>query len=177
MTAKTYLDANTYLREAWRLAEKIFKSGWKPDLLAGLWRGGAFPAAAVHEYLACRGWKMRHAPLKCGSYGAIGSAGEVKFEFAGELFDSVKRGDRVLAVDDVFDTGRTAEAVRAKFSALGADVKIACVHWKPGKNETAGKPDYFEIEDGDGWIVFPHELCGLSPCEIDSKDPGFAIMR
>ena len=174
---KTYLDAREYMRETWTLARMVFESGWKPDILLGLWRGGSVPAIAVHEYLDYRGWKMRHAPLKCSSYTGIGeNGGGVAFEFADELLASIRPGDRVLVVDDVFDTGRTAEAVRAELSRRGAETRVACVRWKPGKNLTDGRPDYCASEDGDGWIVFPHELCGLSPAEVERKDPGFAII-
>ena len=172
---KTYLDANTYLRQTWRLAQAVYASGWRPDVLAGLWRGGAAPAAAVHEYLSYRGWEMRHFPLKCSSYGGIGdNSGGVSVDLQA-VRGMVEAGDRVLVVDDVFDTGLTAQAVRRALSALGAEVRVACVHWKPGKNKTDGRPDYHAVEDGDGWIVFPHELCGLSPEEVGLKDPGFAI--
>lgn len=169
MNGKTYLDANTYMRQTWELAEAIYLSGWRPDVLIGLWRGGSAPAIAVHEYLEWRGWKIRHFPIKCSSYEGIGqSAGEVAFECAGAL-DSIKPGERVLAVDDVFDTGVTAQAVRRELERRGAEPRIACVHWKPGKNKTDGRPDYFSVQDGDEWIVFPHELCGLTEEEVRCK--------
>ena len=44
---KHYLSANQYQSDMWRLASVIRKSGWKPDFLVGLWRGGAPVAIAV----------------------------------------------------------------------------------------------------------------------------------
>ena len=38
---KHYLSADQYQRDMWGLAANIRKSGWKPDFLVGLWRGGA----------------------------------------------------------------------------------------------------------------------------------------
>ena len=41
---KLYLDASEYQRDIWRLAAAVRKSGWKPDYLVGMWRGGTPPA-------------------------------------------------------------------------------------------------------------------------------------
>jgi hypoxanthine phosphoribosyltransferase len=79
----------------------------------------------------------------------------------------------VLVVDDVFDTGRTAAAVRKKLTAQQCEAKIACVYWKPSKNVTDDEPD-FHVRKLDEWIVFPHEIEGLTPEEIAEKDPVLA---
>ena len=47
MEAKTYLDPREYLRDCWRLARKVYDSGWRPDVLLVLWRGGAAPGVEV----------------------------------------------------------------------------------------------------------------------------------
>ena len=88
---------------------------------------------------------------------------------------AVTPGTKVLVVDDVFDTGRTAEAVHKKLEALGCDMKMACVYWKPEKNQTQHRPD-FHVTTIDKWIVFPHEIEGLSPEEIEQKDPVLAAL-
>ena len=48
---------------------------------------------------------------------------------------------------------------------------MACVYWKPEKNVTSLQPDYFTRDVGREWIVFPHEIEGLTPDEIRTKDP------
>lgn len=170
--AKNYLDAAGYLRDAWRLAAAVRAGGWRPDALLALWRGGAAPAVAVHEFLAAAGWPMAHYPLKCASYTGIGAnAGDVVFTFGEDVFGLMRPGQRVLIVDDVFDTGKTAKAVKARIDATGADMRMACVYWKPAKNRTDLKPDYYVRDVGNDWIVFPHEIEGLSPDEIRRKDP------
>lgn len=169
---KFYLTANDYQREIWRLAAEIRKSPWRPDCLVGLWRGGAPVAIGVHEFLRATGWNVRHLPLKCWSYSGIGeNADEVRFLFEEEVFALFKPGEKVLFLDDVFDTGRTAAAVKERMARTGADSRIACVYWKPEKNRTTLKPDYFAKALGGEWLVFPHELDGLSPEEIRRKDP------
>ncbi len=173
---KHYLSANDFLRDVWRLAASIRKSEWKPDFLVALWRGGTPPGIAIHEFLKVSGWDdVRHLPLKCSSYTGIGeNAGEVRFTCAEPVFGMLRKGDKVLIVDDVFDTGKTAAAVKEKLDALGVEFRIACVYWKPGKNTTTLKPDYCAKDIGMDWLVFPHEIDGLSGDEIRTKDPFLA---
>ena len=171
MAGKRYIGAERYLHDAWRLAAAIRADGWRPDLLIGLWRGGAPVAVAVHEFLKATGWSVPHVPLKCASYTGIGeSAGRVEFTHGEAVFGMCGRNDRVLVVDDVFDTGRTAAAVKARIDAAGAEMRIACVYWKPEKNATSLRPDYFVEDVGGGWIVFPHEIDGLDGDEVAEKD-------
>ena len=169
---KTFLSGDAYLRDIWRLAAAVRDAGWRPDLLIGLWRGGAPAAIAVHEFLKVSGWDVPHQPLKSVSYTGIAqNEGEVVFHGGEAVFGSVRPGDKVLVVDDVFDTGKTAAAVHAEMRRLGADLRMACVYWKPAMNKTQLKPDYFARDMGDDWIVFPHEIEGLSPADIREKDP------
>ena len=169
---KHYLSANDFLHDVWRLAADIRKSGWKPDFMIALWRGGTPPGIAIHEFLKVSGWEVRHLPLKCSSYTGIGeNAGEVRFTCAEPVFGMLRKGDKVLVVDDVFDTGKTAAAVKGRLDALGVEMRMACVYWKPQKNQTNLKPDYFTKDVGLEWIVFPHEIEGLSKDEVREKDP------
>ena len=172
---KHYLSANDYLRDTWRLAAAVKASGWKPDILIALWRGGAPVGIAMHEYFKVTGWPMQHLPLKCASYDGIGSnPGGVEFTHGDIVFGMLRKGDRVLIVDDVFDTGKTAAAVKARIDAVGAEMRMACVYWKPQKNVTTLKPDYYVRDVGLDWIVFPHEIEGLTKDEIAVKDPMLA---
>ena len=169
---KHYLSADEYLRDTWRLAAAVRKSGWKPDILIALWRGGAPVGVALHEFFKVSGWSVQHIPLKCASYTGIGAnPGGVAFTHGEIVFGMLRKGDKVLVVDDVFDTGKTAAAVREKLDAVGAEMRMACVYWKPEKNITSLKPDYFVKDVGLDWLVFPHEIEGLSRDEIMRKDP------
>ena len=81
METKAYLDPKEYLHDIWRLARQVYDSDWHPDVLLALWRGGAAPGVAVHEFLKVKGRSLRHAPVKCSSYTGIGtSETEVKFD-------------------------------------------------------------------------------------------------
>lgn len=176
---KHYLTANEYQRDMWTLAAAIKKAGWKPDFLVGLWRGGAPVAIAVHEFFKATGWDVKHIPLKCWSYTGIGqNEGKVVFMLGDAIFGMFRPGDKVLFIDDVFDTGKTAAAVMEHMRGIGAEARMACVYWKPAKNQTSIRPDYIAKDIGNDWIVFPHELDGLTPEEVEEKDPELAkLMR
>ena len=134
-------------------------------------------AIAVHEFFKVTGWDIQHIPLKCSSYTGIGeNDGDVVFLHGDMVFGMFRRGDKVLVVDDVFDTGKTAAAVKGKMDSIGVDMRMACTYWKPDKNLTEMKPDYFVRDLCGMWIVFPHEIAGLSPEEIIFKDSELASL-
>lgn len=171
MERKIYLNAQDYLRDMWRLARQILDSGWQPDVLLALWRGGAEVGVAIHEFLTFKGTPLRHMPVKCSSYTGIGTShSSVSFEHADGVIAALTPGTKVLVADDVFDTGRTAAAVRARLTAVGCEMRMACVYWKPEKNVTDSQPDFY-VRTLDDWIVFPHEIEDLTPDEIAAKDP------
>ena len=79
--------------------------------------------------------------------------------------------DRLLIVDDVHDTGNSiAQIINDITSACKKntpDIKVATPYYKPNKSQTGRKPDYY-IHETDQWLVFPHELEGLSLEEIEA---------
>lgn len=170
---KYYLTADAFQRDCVRLARQVFDdSTWQPDLLLALWRGGAQPGVIMSEVFAFLKRPIAHAVVKCASYSGIGArANEVIFQNADALLDSIKPGSKVLVVDDVFDTGKTAEAVKQRLSH--ADLRIATVYWKPKAALVDFKPDY-TVRELNEWIVFPHELDGLTEEDLYRKDPELA---
>lgn len=168
---KRFLSADGYQRDCWRLSSVVRASRWKPDAVLALWRGGASAGVALHEFFKATGWDVRHYPLKCESYSGIGeNSGEVKFSLGAEMLKLFSPGEKVLVVDDVFDTGRTAKAVVDLLSSVGVEPKVACVYWKREKSTVDIVPDYFSADVSGEWIVFPHEIDGLSAEEIKCKD-------
>jgi uncharacterized protein len=98
----------------------------------------------------------------------------------GYLIDVLNPDDRLLVVDDVFDTGRSIEAFLRELKArcrhnMPETVRIATAYYKPSRNQTALKPDFF-VHQTEEWLVFPHEICGLSEAEIRAHKPGAAII-
>ena len=78
----------------------------------------------------------------------------------------------MLIVDDVYDSGLSVQAVLANLKERARkntphDIRIATVYYKPLNNKTKPKrvPDYY-LYKTNKWLVFPHELNGLTPEEI-----------
>lgn len=174
MIEKTYISANKLLDDSFRLARRVLESGFQPTHIVGVWRGGAPVGIAVQEYLEFKGVATDHIAIRTSSYTGIDQqAKEVRVYGEGYLVDTLNAGDRVLIVDDVFDSGRSIEAILRTLDLklrrnLPADIRIATVYFKPARNQTSLKPDYF-IHECDDWLVFPHELCGLDADEIARK--------
>ena len=96
----------------------------------------------------------------------------------GYLIDKINHDNRLLIVDDVFDSGKSIAAVIDEFEHrarrnLPNDIRVATPWYKPSKNVTDRVPDYF-IHETDRWLVFPHELQGLSMEEVRSGKPEIA---
>ena len=180
MVEKTYLTADQLLEDSLRLANLICDSGFRPTHIVGIWRGGAPVGIAVQELLAYRGIETVHIAIRTSSYTGIGEQREVKVFALGYLVDSLRSEHRLLVVDDVFDTGRSIAAflgeLRARCGpAMPQTVRIATAYWKPSANRTALRPDYF-VHMTEEWLVFPHEICGLSEAEIRAHKSGAALI-
>lgn len=180
---KVYISANELLSDSFKLAANIYQSGYRPDLILGVWRGGAPIAIAVQEYFEYLGTSMPHMAIKASSYTGIDQQkGQVLVEGLDQVFDRVSAEDQLLIIDDVFDSGQTISSIleqcgeksRGKSDKnLANTIRVACPWYKPKKNITELKPDYYLYETDD-WLVFPHELKGLTPEEISVWKPELA---
>ena len=174
---KIYLSANELLSDSFLLAEQIHLSDFKPDFVIGIWRGGAPVGVYVQEYLQYVGIANEHFSIRTQSYTGINQQEEVKVQGLDYLIGQIQPGDNILLVDDVFDTGRTIEAIFTQLAAMceasqRADIqtfniKVACPWYKPDRNLTSRTPDFYLHETAD-WLVFPHELIGLTMEEIQT---------
>ena len=172
---KFFLSGDRLLLDSFRLARKVWDSGWVPDVMLALWRGGTPIGVAVHEFFEHAGKPVRHMPLKTASYTGIGTRQEARLEFAEEVLGAIADTDKVLIVDDVLDSGGTLRAVLDRLGAgrrAGA-VRTAVVYWKPSAGRHGITPDYY-VGVMEKWIVFPHELQGLTREELAVKSPEIA---
>lgn len=167
---KSFLSADQLTRDSFSLGRVVWDSGYRPDVLLALWRGGTPVGIAVHEYLKFKGLDCYHTAIKSSSYTAIGESVTPELESFERVFRRLPAGGRVLVVDDIFDTGKTAQRVYEEFADVNCSLKFAVLYYKPLRNVTSLKPDY-HIHETDRWLVFPHEIEGLSPEEIMAKDP------
>jgi hypoxanthine phosphoribosyltransferase len=178
--ALRYLSADQLLADAQQLAVKIVHSGFQPDLLVALWRGGAPVGVAIHEVLALAGTACEHLPLRAESYTGINQQQAVRFHGFEQLTPLLQSSARVLLVDDVFDTGSTMGAlcshIHACMPARPLLLKIATPWYKPGKNLTALVPD-FHLHTTDDWLVFPHELQHLTDAQLLDKPGNSTLLQ
>lgn len=172
---KYYITANELLEDSFKLAKLIHKQGFKPDFIIGIWRGGAPVGIAVQEYLDFIGIETDHIAIRTSSYFGIDKQHkEVKVYGLNYVIDNLTSATNLLIVDDVFDSGRSIQAVLKNIkekagSQTPKTIKTACPWYKPNRNTTDITPDFY-IHTTDDWLVFPHELKGLSLQEIrDNK--------
>ncbi len=170
---KLYVSADGQNRDAFALAKKIYQSGLRPDLIIGLWRGGTPIAIAVHEYFVYKGEGCVNFPMKCASYDGMKQTESLVLDLPPSASSLIKDGKTVLVIDDVFDTGKTAAAVKKEIEGLGARAYIATLYYKPANNKTDIIPDFY-IHSTDEWIVFPHEIESLTASELREKDSTLA---
>ncbi len=174
--AKTFISADSLLRDSIALGLQVVRSGFRPSFLVGIWRGGAPIGIAVQEILEYNGIHCEHLAIRTSSYQGIDvQSREVRVHAIDYLVSVLNAGDGLLLIDDVFDSGRSIEAVIAELTRrcrrnLPEQIRIATVYYKPSRNRTALKPDYF-ITATDQWLVFPHEFNGLTREEILAHKP------
>lgn len=168
---KVYITAQELLEDSFRLAHKVFADGFHPQFIVGIWRGGTPVGIAVQEYFEYRKIETDHISVRTSSYYGINQqAKEIRVHGLHYLIENANADDRLLIVDDVFDSGRSVDAlVKAitKQSRLNTptDIRVACPWYKPSKNAVDFEPDYF-LHQSEEWLVFPHELDGLKIEEI-----------
>jgi len=175
---KVVLTAQTLLEDSFRLGMDIIESGFEPTLLIAIWRGGTPVGMAVQEIMDYCGVDSDHIAIRTSSYTGVDQRGRVAVHGLNYIVKKICYDDRVLIVDDVFDTGNTIVAVIDELKARARDntpedIRVAVPWFKPSRNQTDVIPDYYEHETAE-WLVFPHELDALSPEELRAERPGIA---
>ncbi|MGB1311050.1 MAG: phosphoribosyltransferase [Leucothrix sp.] len=174
--SKVYLSAQGLLEDSFALAKQVLDSGFKPTFIIAIWRGGVPIGIAVQEYLEYHGISSNHIAIRTASYSGIDQqAREVKVFGLNYLVKHVKHDDRLLIVDDVFDTGRSVEAIIDKLRDKARlntpeQIRIAVPYYKPERRQTTLEPDYVIHKTSD-WLKYPHSLEGLSPAEMQEHRP------
>ena len=176
MNEKLFISAESLLADSFELAARVLASGYRPSFIVALWRGGAPIGIAVQELFEHRGLRTDHIAVRTSSYSGIDQqAKTVRVHAMDYLVSHVTPEDRLLIVDDVFDSGRSLEAVLAELRHRCGDrhpgeVRVATVYYKPNRNRSRLVPDWY-LHATDQWLVFPHELVGLTEEEIAKHKP------
>lgn len=172
--AKHFISARELMADSFRLGMQVYESGFRPSFIVGIWRGGSPVGIAVQELLDFFGVETDHIAIRTSLYSGINERRRrVRVHGLGYVLDNIDHDDGLLIVDDVWDSGRSIKAaidklrIKARRNAP-KDIRVATVYFKPSMNKVEGTPDYF-IHETDEWLVFPHELQGLSIEEIRTK--------
>lgn len=170
-TKKIYVSPQQLLEGSFKLAKLIFESNFRPTFLIALWCGGAPIGIAITEYFSYKETPINnHTAIRVTAYNGDKLKKEVKVFNLDHVIKTIKSDDKLLIVDDVVDSGRTINKVLEKIKTecdknTPRDIRTATVYYKP---QTASiTPDYYLYET-DSWIIFPHEIKGLTIKEIAS---------
>ena len=149
---------------AWRLAG-ISDANGEWQAVISITRGGLVPAAIIARELGVRNIET----ICIASYHEYQDQGELQIikNISKDLIEaSGGKGDRVLVIDDLTDTGKTAQKVRE----ILPNAHIATVYSKP-----SGKPTvdtYVTEVSQDTWIYFPWDMEMAYVEPISGKDDG-----
>jgi hypoxanthine phosphoribosyltransferase len=161
------MDWRLFAELSEKVAEKIVASGWQPDFMVGLARGGWVLSRVLCDYLGVKdivSLKVEHWGVTATPDGKA----RIKYPFEVDL-----TGRRVLVVDDITDTGESMivamDYVKEK---TPLEVKTAALRHIEGSKFT---PDYYGDMITWRWVIFPwnyvEDMVNLVPkaCEDDSS--------
>jgi len=149
-------DSRRYVAPSWDdiymmlldLASKIRGSGFRPDLIVGVSRGGWVPARILSDLLE----NQRTVNVKIEFY--VGLEKTTRKPVVTQPVTEEITGQKVLIADDVSDTGESLRLAVDHIRQKGAgDTRTVTIFFKP---HSKFKPDFFAQSTAD-WIIFPWE--------------------
>lgn len=139
---------NRFYALARRLAQRVLDSGWRPDTIVAIGRGGYMPARILSDFMGIMdltSFKIEHYTATRKSRRAV-----VRYPLTADLSER-----RVLLVDDVSDSGDTFATALEHVRGCGnpAEVRTAVLHHKTVSRYT---PDYYVRRVVKWrWIIYP----------------------
>ncbi len=180
---KEFLPYNIVRNDALKIAHKIYNEGFIPDVIYSSLRGGAYMANVISEYYKLvrkESHPILYAAVVARSYSDIRKRSRVKVDGWTYSPDYLRAGDKILLVDDIFDTGNTINSLVEDLLERGIprdDIKVVVHDYKYftyHSHQQPVQPDYwcrkFEITkpEEDLWIHYmSHELTGLTREELE----------
>jgi hypoxanthine phosphoribosyltransferase len=119
------------------------------DLMLAITRGGLIPAGMLAYRLGLRNIVV--AAVEFYDDHGRRAAAPTFLQFPA---DSLLRGQRVLVVDEVWDSGTTIQAVCERVRQAGGTPTTAVLHYKRARSEVEAEPD-FAVAETAAWIVYP----------------------
>ena len=173
---KRFIEEQQLLEDSYRLARQIYQSGFRPDFIVGVWRGGSTVGIYVQECLQYLGVETDHIAVRTSYRGRMDyfrqleQGSEMRAHGLQYLFENLNADDALLIVDDVYSTGRNVHAIvdrlrRKNKRNMANDLRIAAPYYRAVANSDNPPPDYF-LQQTDDWLVLPYELTGISRDEM-----------
>lgn len=180
---KEFLPYETMRNNSIKLAYRLYQDKFIPDVIYVSLRGGAYVGNIVSEYFKIVRKESRpvfYAAVVARSYTDIRQQGAVMVD--GWTYDPeyLRHGDKVLLVDDIFDSGKTINKLVELIVEKGIprqDIKIAVHDYKVIEYEEDPfpiRPDYYcrkhiiKNPEDEIWIHYTsHELFGLTAEELE----------
>ena len=176
MDNKLFIDEQQLLEDSYRLARQIYLSGFRPDFIVGVWRGGSTVGIYVQECLQYLGIETDHIAVRTSYRGRddylrqLEQGSEMRAHGLQYLFENLNADDSLLIVDDVYSTGRNVRAIVDRLRRhckrnMAQNLRIAAPYFRSPANGENSPPDYYLRQTGD-WLVLPYELTGISRAEM-----------
>jgi hypoxanthine phosphoribosyltransferase len=180
---KEFLPYDTVRNNTLKLAHRIYRDGFVPDVIYVSLRGGAFLGNVISEYFKIVRRDDRpayYAAVVARSYSDVLLQDKITVE--GWTYDPahLRTGDKVLLVDDIFDSGHTINHLAAIILEKGIprhNLKVAVHDYKFFYDKSLQlpiQPDYYcrkhelSLKDEPQWIHYmSHELVGLQDDELE----------
>ncbi|MFQ5340654.1 MAG: phosphoribosyltransferase [Anaerolineae bacterium] len=121
------------------------------DVLMAVTRGGLVPAGLIAEKINQRNVMVAAVMFYTGEGETLDEPHFLQFPS-----DALLNRKRVLVIDDIWDSGRTAMGVKERIEVAGGEAEVAVLHYKPEHSVFEERPDYYVVET-DRWIVYPWE--------------------
>ena len=153
------MDWDMFYGLAKKVAEKINKSGYQPDVIVGLARGGWVLARVLCDFVGVKdlvSLKVEHWGVTATPDGTAKIKNEIHMDL---------KGKKVLVVDDLTDTGESmCIAVDYIKSLKPNQIRTASLQHITGAKF---KSDYIGEEISWVWVIFPwnftEDLCTIVP--------------
>jgi len=68
---KVFVDVEDLLVDSFRLGAKVYASGFRPNFIVGIWRGGSPVGIVVQELLSYLGVETDHIAIRTSSYSGM----------------------------------------------------------------------------------------------------------
>ncbi|MBQ2313721.1 MAG: phosphoribosyltransferase [Treponema sp.] len=180
---KEFLQYELVRNNALKIAHKIYQQdGFVPDIIYASLRGGAYMANIISEYykVALRDHKpVLYAAVVARSYSDVKQHDAVRIDGWTYSPDYLRPGDKIMLVDDIYDSGRTLNYLVGVLLEKGVpreNIKVVVHDYKvyTFREQPPIRPDYwcrkFDIDspDKNNWINYcSHEMVGLTQEELE----------